>query len=342
MEAEGIGPESLRIVSFGSVASGYGAGAENRTRTLLRGEGFEYERKGRRINALLIRCPFSFPGVTRSALQSEDYGHPRGHLTEAVEGVDMVHSFGGQYSGPRQEDRFFLAAVACTRGLGGPSYGSDRDDAIDGAIFVKHCLQEFRSLMSGFEPEVLETCSHAIYGVWADGTLAYLNPGWFAFARANNGDEIGTRWGLGASVFDATADALRPFYRQHFTSCVKQRAPWSHEYDCSSAQILRRFHMLVYPLGDGGGLLVVNSLLLEQPHDAAGRTPLPPEEGLYRNEHGLVAHCVHCRRFRRLAPADQWDWVPAWVERLPKNTTGGLCGPCITFHYPGAKFQKHD
>jgi hypothetical protein len=57
-----------------------GAGAEIRTRTLLRGEDFKFFNKGRRIKLYLIRRPFPFTRSTRSALQSEEYGHPRGHL----------------------------------------------------------------------------------------------------------------------------------------------------------------------------------------------------------------------------------------------------------------------
>ena len=42
---------------------------------------FKPEQKGRRINVYLIRRPFPFTRRTRSALQSEEYGHPRGHLS---------------------------------------------------------------------------------------------------------------------------------------------------------------------------------------------------------------------------------------------------------------------
>jgi hypothetical protein len=44
------------------------------------GRDFKPKRKGRRINVYLIRRPFPFTRSTRSALQSEDYGHPGGHL----------------------------------------------------------------------------------------------------------------------------------------------------------------------------------------------------------------------------------------------------------------------
>jgi len=69
-----------------------GAGAETRTRTGFPLEDFKTKRKGRRINVLLIRCPFPFPRSTRSALQSEGYGHPRGHLGRRARPVQARHS----------------------------------------------------------------------------------------------------------------------------------------------------------------------------------------------------------------------------------------------------------
>jgi len=41
---------------------------------------FRYSRERRRINVYLIRRPVPFTRSTRSALQSEEYGHPGGHL----------------------------------------------------------------------------------------------------------------------------------------------------------------------------------------------------------------------------------------------------------------------
>ena len=57
-----------------------GAGDRTRTCTPLREGDFKPNQKGRRINVYLIRRPFPFPRSPRSALQSEDYGHPGGHL----------------------------------------------------------------------------------------------------------------------------------------------------------------------------------------------------------------------------------------------------------------------
>jgi hypothetical protein len=53
-----------------------GAGAETRTRMSVGSGDFKPNQKGRRINVYLIRRPFPFTRITRSALQSEEYGHP--------------------------------------------------------------------------------------------------------------------------------------------------------------------------------------------------------------------------------------------------------------------------
>ena len=55
------------------------------------GRDFKSEWKGRRINLYLIRCPFPFTRSTRSALQSEEYGHPRGHLNRQPRQVEISH-----------------------------------------------------------------------------------------------------------------------------------------------------------------------------------------------------------------------------------------------------------
>jgi len=49
-----------------------GAGGRIRTCTPLREGDFKPNQKGRRINVYLIRRPFPFTRVTRSALQSEE------------------------------------------------------------------------------------------------------------------------------------------------------------------------------------------------------------------------------------------------------------------------------
>lgn len=80
-----------------------GAGAGNRTRMEQAPGDFKYFQKGRRINVYLIRRPVPFTRVPRSALQSEGYGHPGGHLSSRLEPFcGPHHSPVVNSSGPRR------------------------------------------------------------------------------------------------------------------------------------------------------------------------------------------------------------------------------------------------
>jgi hypothetical protein len=68
--------------------------AEGRRTRMSVGSGdFKPNRKGRRINVYLIRRPFPFTRVARSALQSEGYGHPDGHLSWRARSSDNPGGF---------------------------------------------------------------------------------------------------------------------------------------------------------------------------------------------------------------------------------------------------------
>lgn len=206
---------------------------------------------------------------------------------------------------------------------------------------MKHCDPDFRSLLSGFTPDSLERDPYAVYGIRHDATIGYVNPAWFEFAEQNGGSpEIAERWSLGASVLEATDEPLRRFYRRGFAQCLRSRRPWSHRYECSSASQYRRFHMHVYPLSEGAGLLVRNALVAESPHDPATRTPHAYAYDSYRDAEGLATQCIHCRRIRRGDDRRRWDWVPELVASHRPEITGSLCPACFHYHYPDAQLPS--
>jgi hypothetical protein len=189
----------------------------------------------------------------------------------------------------------------------------------------------FRQLLQDWDFAALSASAETIYGVWPDLTLGFTNLGWTRFAARNNGEpSITDHWPLGRSIMDAIAPPLRPFFSANYARCLAEQRPWEHSYECSSAQVYREFHMLAFPLGHSEGLLVVNSLRRETAHT---RTPSPPVESLYRNEHGIVTQCSHCRRVRRVGRDPVWDWVPDWITTCPPRTSHGLCDPCLGFYY---------
>lgn len=196
--------------------------------------------------------------------------------------------------------------------------------------------QEFKRLLKGFKLTRLEDHHGSVYGLWPDFRLAYVNPAWFRFAEENGGEpDISTRWSLGASFLDAFPSVVVSYYETSCRSCLETGERWEHRYECSSRHLYRQFHQIVYPL-DGSGLLVVNSLVVEQPHDEAERPPQNPDESVYRDEDGLLNQCAHCRRVQNVRSEQRWDWVPEWVEKFPEKTSHSFCPTCLGYYYaPG-------
>lgn len=129
-------------------------------------------------------------------------------------------------------------------------------------------------------------------------------------------------------MMPAISAALRSFYEIKFRACLDHGEPWLNDYECSSAGVFRKFRQTVYPLKEGSGLLIVNSLTLESAHDPADRTPRPAVESSYRGENGAISQCAHCRRVMVPRDSERWDWVPAWVEHPPQTVEFVLCGTC--------------
>ncbi len=190
--------------------------------------------------------------------------------------------------------------------------------------------------------DLFERESSAVYGLSAGLQLTYLNPGWFRFADANDGQTVIERFPLGASVARVVPEPLVAFYRKGLEQAQLQRGPWEHRYECSSPDVRRVFRMRVMALRRGG-FLVINGLEISEGHPA-GDAPFERQDYTdykdYKDRNGFIVMCSHCRRTRRLpaAPstAERWDFVPSLLERPNPDISHGLCGPCLAYHYRGA------
>jgi hypothetical protein len=203
--------------------------------------------------------------------------------------------------------------------------------------YPAHLNSRFFRLLNEFDFDQLQSDAGTIYGLWPDLTLAYTNPAWSRFA-SDNGSEgtISGRWSMGCNVIDAIAQPLRAFYIKNYDRCLSEGRPWEHSYACTAANQDRMFHTIVFPLGAGEGLLVVNSLQVDLGH---GRISRPPMEAQYRNRSGIINQCCHCRRIRRVGEGPIWDWIPAWARRNPVRTSHGLCAACSGFYYAEARWN---
>lgn len=190
----------------------------------------------------------------------------------------------------------------------------------------------FVATLDKFELSTLEHEAGAVYALDSELRLCYFNPAWFRFAHDNQGEPaISTRFALGTSLADAISGPLQAFYLQAYRQVLDDGATWEHDYECSSAILLRRFHQKSYPLARRQGIIIINNLMIEQVHpDGDDSTP---DESLYRDSHGLLTQCSHCRRVQRTTQPEHWDWVPAWVARQPPRTSHSLCQPCYDYYY---------
>jgi len=198
-----------------------------------------------------------------------------------------------------------------------------------------------RLIGSLFDVDALEAHPESVFAIDSRGTLLYVNPAWYRFARDNQGDPVVARsWSVGANFFDAIPEPLKAFYRALFARTPRfgeSLEPLSFVYDCSSVDLYRLFNMLVYALPDDeegrpAGYLVVNSPLEERPHD---REPQPPSQEKYVDQDGLLHQCSHCRRVKDVA-GGSWDWVPDWVAAPPPNASHGLCPVCCDYFFAAA------
>ncbi len=190
--------------------------------------------------------------------------------------------------------------------------------------------EAFQGLLCDFNTEALRKDPAVIYGMWRDFRLAYMNPAWFQFAAGNGGEPCISRdWPLGRSILDAVPLPIQPHFVKNVGRVLTELRPWVEIFECSSATLFRKFQMTVYPLGAGAGLLIVNSPVIETPHD---RTAAPAIEALYRDPAGIMHQCAYCRRFQRQPVQSLWDWVPKWVNQVPPRTSHGICPPCFEFY----------
>jgi hypothetical protein len=131
---------------------------------------------------------------------------------------------------------------------------------------------------------------------------------------------------------------LRPIYKEIFQRARAQGRMQSQNYECSSAQAFRVYRMQVCPLQVGCGFVVINSLVIEQPHT---RAVCEQDDASYRDNDGLIHMCANCRRTRLVDVPAAWDWVPAYVEHTRRDATHSVCPFCREYYYGTIWLRKN-
>ena len=180
---------------------------------------------------------------------------------------------------------------------------------------------DFEALLKRqFKLEALERQADVVYGMWTDTRLAYTNREWLEFARAEGAPDIEALWPIGSRVSDAIPGSLQGFYESTYEAVLDSGRETYRFFECSSPERFRRYRMAIYPVA-GEGLLVVNTKVVDRPHDRVSVDP--PDGGVA----GDYEYCVNCRCVRD-PERDSWIWIPAWVAEPPEAMRDALCPSC--------------
>ena len=93
----------------------------------------------------------------------------------------------------------------------------------------------------------------------ADFRIVFCNWSWDRFAFQNGGLALSHLFVVGTSVLDGNAEILTTLLQSAYASARKTGQDWEHDFECSSPENFRLFHMRVLPIG-GPYLCVENSL----------------------------------------------------------------------------------
>lgn len=196
-------------------------------------------------------------------------------------------------------------------------------------------IDNFKSKLEGIDFETLEQSKYTIYGLSEDLELIYVNPGWVNFAKENGvSDSYMNDKLIGSSIINAIdGEKIKNFYAENYINVLKTKKPWKHEYECSSIQEYRQFHQNTYPLKNGKGLIVTNTLTVNLPMNSQNRKAYDALNKRYVANSDYVTQCSNCRCTQRANEIDVWDWVPKWVENIPKNFSHSICPICFDYYW---------
>ena len=200
---------------------------------------------------------------------------------------------------------------------------------------MKRYIEGFASKLNGIDFNTLEDSKYSIYGLSEDLNLIYVNPAWIHFARENGASEkLLKELPLGTPITKAFyGESIKNFYTENYLKVLETGKPWRHEYECSSIDEFRQFHQDTYPIKDGKGLIIINTLTINVPMESIGRESLEALDKRYTHTTGFVTQCSNCRCTQRAEEPEIWDWVPEWVKNIPENFSHSICPICFDYYW---------
>ncbi len=199
---------------------------------------------------------------------------------------------------------------------------------------MKRYDEDFPALLKGIDFITLEESPDVIFGLSRDLELIYFNKAWYDFAKANNGEPaISRNFPVGTSMRQVIAGPVWEFYFEKYRKAMDTLTVWNHDYECSGIDVYRLFRQSALPLKNGQGLVVINSISVEKARDETEETFYNARAEDYLQKTGWLIQCCNCRRTQRANDSPVWDWVPAWVDRIPDHTSHSICPICYDYYW---------
>ncbi|MBI2258017.1 MAG: hypothetical protein HYU67_03860 [Flavobacteriia bacterium] len=201
--------------------------------------------------------------------------------------------------------------------------------------FFRRYTDEFLEISKEYDFEFLESNAHAVFALDSELRFIYFNKAWFNFAKDNDDiEKIIIQYPILSPFDTSVCGVLNKFYIEAFKKVIEEETVWRHDYECSSKEEFRIFHMDVFPIATKKGLIVINSL---KKSEAITQHNFKPNTKDYLQKDGLYYQCSNCRKTQHSKNLHQWDWIPDWVEKCPNNTSHTICPICFDFYWKNGK-----
>jgi hypothetical protein len=199
---------------------------------------------------------------------------------------------------------------------------------------MKRYEEDFKSKLVGLDFDTIENSPHSIFGLSKELKLIYYNNAWLQFSKTINDDScISVNYPLGTSVEDAMSGTLKDFYIFNYKKVLNESKVWTHEYECSAVGVYRLFYQEVFPLKNGEGIIVVNSIRTEKYIQNVNALELTNLKLEYTDLNGMITQCSNCRKTQRINEKEIWDWVPTFLSETHEHVSHSICPICFDYYW---------
>lgn len=201
--------------------------------------------------------------------------------------------------------------------------------------------ESFRDALSGLDIEKLDESPHVIYACDKNLRIRFFNKAYENFAKDNGGEEILESCDIGTDLSKVYLEPYKSYYLDSYKNVLDQEVTFEQDYECSSVDTFRKFHLTAQPLNSGQGILFYNSLSVSIPHVYEDHSHHHNSHFLpYIDSKGAISQCISCRKVKNFDIENRWDWIPQFIEKPHPHIVHLFCPVCKQQYYTDENSNK--